>query len=444
MAFEGVSSKLQAIFKRLNGRGKLTEADVNEAMREIKLALLEADVNFLVVKDFIKIVSARAVGSEVLESLTPGQQVIKIVNEELTRLMGGENTKLDFGTQKPAVILMAGLQGAGKTTMCGKLGAYIKKQYGKQPLLAACDIYRPAAIQQLQIVGEKLELPVFERGTQDPVLTAKQAVEEAKRLFLDVVIVDTAGRLHIDGDMMEELKRIRDAVKPAEILLVVDAMTGQDAVNVAKTFHETVALTGVILTKLDGDTRGGAALSVRQVTGKPIKFAGIGEKLTDIEPFYPDRMASRILGMGDMLTLIEKAQANFDERKAVEMAEKMKTNSFTLDDFLDQMEQVRSMGSMEDILKMIPGMDAGKLGGAQIDEKQMGRTKAIIQSMTKAERANPDILNASRRKRVARGSGTSVQEVNRLINQFNASRQMMKQMSGRMKKGKRGGFPFGF
>ena len=444
MAFEGVSSKLQAIFKRLNGRGKLTEADVNEAMREIKLALLEADVNFLVVKDFIKIVSARAVGSEVLESLTPGQQVIKIVNEELTRLMGGENAKLDFGTQKPAVILMAGLQGAGKTTMCGKLGAYIKKQYGKQPLLAACDIYRPAAIQQLQIVGEKLELPVFERGTQDPVLTAKQAVEEAKRLFLDVVIVDTAGRLHIDGDMMEELKRISDAVKPAEILLVVDAMTGQDAVNVAKTFHETVALTGVILTKLDGDTRGGAALSVRQVTGKPIKFAGIGEKLTDIEPFYPDRMASRILGMGDMLTLIEKAQANFDERKAVEMAEKMKTNSFTLDDFLDQMEQVRSMGSMEDILKMIPGMDAGKLGGAQIDEKQMGRTKAIIQSMTKAERANPDILNASRRKRVARGSGTSVQEVNRLINQFNASRQMMKQMSGRMKKGKRGGFPFGF
>ena len=444
MAFEGVSSKLQAIFKRLNGRGKLTEADVNEAMREIKLALLEADVNFLVVKDFIKIVSARAVGSEVLESLTPGQQVIKIVNEELTRLMGGENAKLDFGTQKPAVILMAGLQGAGKTTMCGKLGAYIKKQYGKQPLLAACDIYRPAAIQQLQIVGEKLELPVFERGTQDPVLTAKQAVEEAKRLFLDVVIVDTAGRLHIDGDMMEELKRIRDAVKPAEILLVVDAMTGQDAVNVAKTFHETVALTGVILTKLDGDTRGGAALSVRQVTGKPIKFAGIGEKLTDIEPFYPDRMASRILGMGDMLTLIEKAQANFDERKAVEMAEKMKTNSFTLDDFLDQMEQVRSMGSMEDILKMIPGMDAGKIGGAQIDEKQMARTKAIIQSMTKAERANPDILNASRRKRVARGSGTSVQEVNRLINQFNASRQMMKQMSGRMKKGKRGGFPFGF
>lgn len=443
MAFEGVSSKLQAIFKKLNGRGKLTEADVNEAMREIKLALLEADVNFLVVKEFIKTVSARAVGTEVLESLTPGQQIVKIVNEELTRLMGGENAKLEFGTVKPAVILMTGLQGAGKTTMCGKLGAYIKKQYGKQPLLAACDIYRPAAIQQLQIVGEKLDLPVYEHGTQDPVLTAKEAVAEAKRRFLDVVIIDTAGRLHIDGEMMAELKRIRDAVNPAEILLVVDAMTGQDAVNVAKSFHETVALTGVILTKLDGDTRGGAALSVRQVTGKPIKFAGTGEKLTDVEPFHPDRMASRILGMGDMLTLIERAQTAFDEKKAAEMAEKMKSNAFTLDDFLEQMEQVRSMGSMEDILKMIPGMDASKLGGAQIDEKQLGRTKAIILSMTKAERANPDILNASRRKRVARGSGTSVQEVNRLINQFNASRQMMKQMSGRMKKGRRG-FPFGF
>lgn len=444
MAFEGVSQKLQAIFKKLNARGKLNEGDVAEAMREIKLALLEADVNFLVVKQFVKTVSERAVGSEVLESLTPGQQVVKIVNEELTRLMGGENARLEFGTSKPAVILMAGLQGAGKTTMCGKLGAYIKKQYGKQPLLAACDIYRPAAIKQLQVVGEKLELPVYEHGTQDPVLTAKEAVAEAKRRFLDVVIVDTAGRLHIDADMMDELKRIRDAVDPAEILLVVDAMTGQDAVNVAKNFHETIALTGVILTKLDGDTRGGAALSVRQVTGKPIKFSGIGEKLTDIEPFYPDRMASRILGMGDVMTLIEKAQSAFDEKKAAEMAEKMKTNSFTLDDFLDQMEQVSSMGSMEDILKMIPGMDAGKMKGAQIDEKQMARTKAIIRSMTKQERANPEILNASRRKRIARGSGTSIQEVNRLMNQFNASRQMMKQMTGRMKKGRRGGMPFGF
>ncbi len=444
MAFEGVSQKLQAIFKKLNARGKLNENDVKEAMREIKLALLEADVNFLVVKQFVKTVSERAVGSEVLESLTPGQQVIKIVNEELTRLMGGENAKLEFGTDKPAVILMAGLQGAGKTTMCGKLGAYIKKQYGKQPLLVACDIYRPAAIKQLQVVGEKLELPVYEHGTQDPVETAKEAIEEAKRRFLDVVIVDTAGRLHIDADMMDELKRIRDAIDPVEILLVVDAMTGQDAVNVAKNFHETIELTGVILTKLDGDTRGGAALSVRQVTGKPIKFSGIGEKLTDIEPFYPDRMANRILGMGDVLTLIEKAQSAFDEKKAAEMAEKMKTNSFTLDDFLDQMEQMSSMGSMEDILKMIPGMDAGKMKGAQIDEKQMARTKAIIQSMTRQERANPELLNASRRKRIARGSGTSIQEVNRLMNQFNASRQMMKQMSGRMKKGKRGGMPFGF
>lgn len=444
MAFEGVSSKLQAIFKRLNSRGKLSEADVNAAMREIKLALLEADVNFLVVKDFIKTVSARAVGAEVLESLTPGQQVVKIVNEELTRLMGGENVKLEFGSVKPAVVLMAGLQGAGKTTMCGKLGAYIEKQYGKKPLLAACDIYRPAAIRQLQIVGEKLNIPVYEHGTQDPVKTAKEAVEEAKRKFLDVVIVDTAGRLHIDEEMMGELKRICGAVHPAEILLVVDAMTGQDAVNVAKAFHETVELTGVILTKLDGDTRGGAALSVRQVTGKPVKFAGTGEKLTDIEPFYPDRMASRILGMGDVMTLIEKAQSAFDERKAAEMTEKMMSNRFTLDDFLDQMEQVSSMGSMEDILKMIPGMNAGKFGGAQIDEKQLARTKAIILSMTKGERANPDIINASRKKRIARGSGTSVQEVNRLLNQFIASRQMMKQMSGRMKKGRRGGMPFGF
>jgi signal recognition particle subunit SRP54 len=444
MAFEGVSQKLQAVFKRLNSRGKLSEGDVKEAMREIKLALLEADVNFMVVKDFVKIVTDRAVGSEVLESLTPGQQIVKIVNEELTRLMGGEHTKLDFGSQKPAVILMAGLQGAGKTTMCGKLGGYITKHYGKSVLLTACDIYRPAAIQQLQIVGEKLEIPVYEHGTQSPVLTAKEAVAEAKRKFIDVVIVDTAGRLHIDSDMMEELKQIRDAVNPAEILLVVDAMTGQDAVNVAKSFHETIALTGVILTKLDGDTRGGAALSVRSVTGKPIKFSGIGEKLTDIEPFHPDRMASRILGMGDMLTLIEKAQSAFDEKKALEMTEKMKTNSFTLDDFLDQMDQMKNLGSMDEILKMIPGMDASKLGNVQVDEKQMARTKAIIQSMTKAERNDPEILTASRRKRIARGSGTSVQEVNRLMNQFNASRQMMKQMSGRMKKGKRGGFPFGF
>ena len=446
MAFEGISEKLQTVFKKLTGRGKLSEKDVNEAMREIKLALLEADVNFLVVKEFVKRVTERAVGHEVLESLTPGQQVIGIVNEELTRLMGGENAKLQFGSVKPAVILMAGLQGAGKTTMCGKLGQLLQKQYGKSPLLVACDIYRPAAITQLQVVGGKVGLPVFECGTQDPVQTAAEAVREANRTFRDVVILDTAGRLHIDGDMMAELSRIVDATHPVEVLLVVDAMTGQDAVNVAKTFDEKIPLTGVILTKLDGDTRGGAALSVRQVTGKPIKFAGTGEKLTDIEPFHPDRMASRILGMGDVLSLIEKAQSAFDEKKAAELVTKMKTDAFTLDDFLDQMEQMQSMGSMEDILKMIPGMNAGQLKGVEIDEKAMAHTKAIIQSMTKRERANPDILTASRRKRIARGSGTSVQEVNRLMNQFNSSRQMMKQLSGGRfkKKGRRGGFPFGF
>ena len=446
MAFEGISSKLQSVFKKLTGKGRLSERDVKDAMREIKLALLEADVNFLVVKDFVKRVEARAVGTDVLESLTPGQMVIKIVNEELTNLMGSTNAKLDFGSKKPAVILMAGLQGAGKTTMCGKLAMLLKKQYGKAPMLCACDIYRPAAIEQLKVVGGKAEVPVYEHGTQDPVKTVNEALDEARRTFKDVVIVDTAGRLHIDEDMMEELKRIRNAAEPAEILLVVDAMTGQDAVNVAKAFNETVPLTGVVLTKLDGDTRGGAALSVRAVTGKPIKFAGTGEKLTDLEPFHPDRLASRILGMGDMLTLIEKAEQAFDQKKAAELEKKMRTDTFTLDDFLDQMEQMKDMGSMEDILKMIPGM-GGKLSGLQIDEKAMGRTKAIIQAMTPKERQNPDILNASRRRRIARGSGTQIQDVNKLMNQFEASRKMMKQMTGGFKKGKknkRGGFPFGF
>ncbi|MBR2645069.1 MAG: signal recognition particle protein [Clostridia bacterium] len=446
MAFEGISSKLQSVFKKLTGKGRLSERDVKDAMREIKLALLEADVNFLVVKDFVKRVEARAVGVDVLESLTPGQMVIKIVNEELTNLMGSTNAKLDFGSKKPAAILMAGLQGAGKTTMCGKLAMLLKKQYGKAPMLCACDIYRPAAIEQLKVVGGKAEVPVYEHGTQDPVKTVNEALDEARRTFKDVVIVDTAGRLHIDEDMMEELKRIRNAAEPAEILLVVDAMTGQDAVNVAKAFNETVPLTGVVLTKLDGDTRGGAALSVRAVTGKPIKFAGTGEKLTDLEPFHPDRMASRILGMGDMLTLIEKAEQAFDQKKAAELEKKMRTDTFTLDDFLDQMEQMKDMGSMEDILKMIPGM-GGKLSGLQIDEKAMGRTKAIIQAMTPKERQNPDILNASRRRRIARGSGTQIQDVNKLMNQFEASRKMMKQMTGGFKKGKknkRGGFPFGF
>ena len=449
MAFEGIASKLQNVFRKLTGKGRLSERDVKDAMREIKLALLEADVNFLVVKDFVKRVEARAVGTDVLESLTPGQMVIKIVNEELTDLMGSTNAKLEFGSKKPAVVLMAGLQGAGKTTMCGKLAVLLRKQYGKAPLLCACDIYRPAAIEQLRVVGGKAEVPVYEHGTQDPVKTAQEAIEEARRTFKDVVIVDTAGRLHIDGDMMDELKRIRDALEPAEILLVVDAMTGQDAVNVAKAFNETVPLTGVVLTKLDGDTRGGAALSVRAVTGKPIKFAGTGEKLTDLEPFHPDRMASRILGMGDMLTLIEKAEQAFDQKKAAELEKKMRTDTFTLDDFLDQMEQMKDMGSMEDILKMIPGV-GGKLNGLQIDEKAMGRTKAIIQAMTPKERSNPDILNASRRRRIARGSGTTIQDVNKLMSQFEASRKMMKQMTGGMfkkgRKGKkmRGGFPFGF
>ena len=448
MAFEGLSSKLQNVFKKLSGKGKLSEKDVKEAMREVKLALLEADVSFAVVKKFIAQVSARAVGAEVLESLTPGQQVIKIVNEELTSLMGGANAKLEFGSKNPAVVLLCGLQGAGKTTMAGKLGAYLQKQFGKSPLLVACDIYRPAAIKQLQVVGEKLKLPVFEKGQQDPVQTAREAVEYARSHMLDLVIVDTAGRLHIDEDMMDEIARLRDALEPAEILLVVDAMTGQDAVNVAKAFNEKLAITGVIVTKLDGDTRGGAALSVREVTGRPIKFCGTGEKLQDIEPFYPDRMASRILGMGDMLTLIEKAQSAFDEKKAQELANKLKTNDFTLEDFVEQMEQMKSMGSMEEILSMMPGANAAKLGNIEIDEKQTERMLAIIRSMTPEERRKPELINASRRRRIAAGSGNTVQDVNRLLNQFDATRKMMRQLSGgklgRMKKGRRGFNPFGF
>lgn len=447
MAFDSLSQKLQNVFKKLTGRGKLSEKDVREAMREVKLALLEADVSFSVVKDFINSVTARAVGGEVLESLTPGQQVVKIVNEELTALMGGANAKIEFGSAAPSVVLLAGLQGAGKTTMAGKLAGYLKKQYNKSPMLVACDIYRPAAIDQLKIVGERVGVPVFERGQKDPVETAKLAVEQARRSLCDLVIVDTAGRLHIDEDMMDEIARIRDAVRPAEILLTIDAMTGQDAVNVAKTFNEKLGLTGVIVTKLDGDTRGGAALSVKAVTGKPIKFSGTGEKLTDIEPFHPDRMASRILGMGDVLTLIEKAQSAFDEKKAVELESKLRNDDFTLEDYLDQMEQMKNMGSMQDILGMLPGMDASKLGDMQIDEKQLARTQAIIRSMTPQERRRPDILNAGRRKRIARGSGTSIQEVNRLLNQYEAGRKMMKQFAGMgkkgFKKGGRRGFPFG-
>lgn len=430
MAFEGLSGKLQSIFKKLSGRGKLNEKDVQDAMREVKLALLEADVNFIVVKQFIKDVTARAVGAEVLESLTPSQQVIKIVNDELCKLMGGANAKLELGSNNPAVIMLAGLQGSGKTTMCGKLAMHMKKQFQKSPLLVACDIYRPAAIKQLQVVGEKAGVPVFERGQNPPAKTALEAIDYAKKNFHDLVILDTAGRLHIDEAMMQEIKEVREAVKPAEILLAVDAMTGQDAVNAAKAFDEAIAITGVILTKMDGDTRGGAALSVRAVTGKPIKFSGIGEKLGDLEPFHPERIASRILGMGDLLSLIEKAQQSFDEAKAAELVEKLQKNTFTLDDFLEQFRQMKNMGSLQELLGMMPGMDAAKLSNVEVDEKQMARMEAIILSMTKQERNNPEILNASRRKRIARGSGTSIQEVNRLMNQYDSSRKMMRQFTG--------------
>ena len=438
MAFEGLSEKLNATFRNLRGKGRVSEEDIKRAMREVRLALLEADVSYKVVKDFVAAVSERAVGQDVLESLTPAQQVIKIVNEELTALMGGGNARLTFATHPPTVVMMAGLQGAGKTTMAGKLAAYLKKHQSKDALLVACDIYRPAAIQQLQIVGEKAGVKVFERGQADPVETAKLAVDFAERNFLDVVIIDTAGRLHIDEAMMDEIAAIKEATDPSEILLVVDAMTGQDAVNVAKSFHEKLGLTGVILTKLDGDTRGGAALSVKEVTGQPIKFSGTGEKLTDLEIFHPDRMASRILGMGDMLSLIEKAEQAFDEKKANELAQKLRRDEFTLDDFLDQFQQVKNMGSLEDIVGMIPGINASQLKGAQVDTKAVGRMEAIIRSMTPSERSKPDLLNASRKRRVARGSGTTVQEVNRLLNQFEQTRQMMKQFTGgRFKKGKK-------
>ena len=443
MAFEGLASKLQNIFKKLGNKGKLTEKEVKEALREVRLALLEADVNYTVVKKFVNLVTERAVGSEVLESLTPAQQVIKIVNEELTQLMGGSAAKLDYGSRKPSVFLLSGLQGAGKTTMAGKLAAYLKKHQSKDSLLVGCDIYRPAAIKQLQVVGERAGVPVFERGQSDPVETARLAVEYAEKNFLDVVIIDTAGRLHIDEAMMDEIAAVKDAVNPSEILLVVDAMTGQDAVNVAKSFHEKLGLTGVILTKLDGDTRGGAALSVREVTGQPIKFCGTGEKLTDLEVFHPDRMASRILGMGDMLSLIEKAEQAFDEKKALELTNKLRRDEFTLDDFLDQFEQVKNMGSLDDLVGMIPGLNASQLKGAQVDTKAVSHMEAIIKSMTPAERAKPELLNASRKRRVASGSGTSVQEVNRLLKQFDSTRQMMKQFTGgKMKKKKKGFFGF--
>ena len=446
MAFESLSEKLNAAFKKLRGKGRLTQADIKEAMREVRMALLEADVSYKVVKDFTKTVTERASGAEVLEALSPAQMVIKIVNEELCRLMGSENQKRNFGSKSPAVVMLVGLQGAGKTTNGAKLAGYIRRQ-GKRPLLAACDIYRPAAIKQLETVGAQLNIPVFQMGQTNPVDIAKAAVEHAKRHGNDVVFLDTAGRLHIDEALMDELKNIRDAVEPSEILLVVDAMTGQDAVNAATAFDEALGVTGVMLSKLDGDARGGAALSIRAATGKPIKFIGVGEKLDMIEPFHPDRMASRILGMGDVLTLIEKAEQSFDEKKALEAAEKLRANKFSLSDYLDQMAQLKNMGDLQDLAGMIPGLDAKALKGAKMDDKMLAHQEAIILSMTQAERDNPSMLNSSRKKRIAAGSGTSVVDVNRLIKQFDAMQQMMKQFSGKnMKKlqkkmGKGGGFP---
>ena len=434
MAFESLSEKLNAAFKKLRGKGRLSPADVKDAMREVRMALLEADVSYKVVKDFVKNVTEKATGADVLEALSPAQMIVKIVNQELCELMGGQNQKLNISSKLPSVVMLVGLQGAGKTTNGAKLAGYMKKQ-GKRPLLAACDIYRPAAIKQLETVGAQLDVPVFQMGQTNPVDIAKAAIEHAKKHGNDIVFLDTAGRLHIDAELMDELKNIKAAVEPAEILLVVDAMTGQDAVNAANAFDEALGITGVMLSKLDGDARGGAALSIRAATGKPIKFIGTGEKLDMIEPFHPDRMASRILGMGDMLTLIEKAEQSFDQKKALEAAERLKSNRFTLSDYLDQMAQLKNMGDLESIMGMIPGMDAKALKGAKIDEKAMARQEAIILSMTQAERNNPSILNSSRKKRIAAGSGTSVVDVNRLLKQFEAVQQLTKQLSGKnMKK----------
>ena len=427
MAFEGLTEKLSAAFKKLRGKGRLTEADVKEAMREIRLALLEADVSYKVVKDFVKKTTERCVGSDVLESLTPAQMIVKIVNEELTNLMGSENQKLTIASKPPTVVMLVGLQGAGKTTNGAKLAGLMKKQ-GKRPLLVACDIYRPAAIQQLQVVGEKLGLPVFQMGQTNPIEIAKAAVAHAAKHGNDMVFLDTAGRLHVDEALMDELRAIKAAVNPNEILLVVDAMIGQDAVNAAKAFDDALDLTGVMLTKLDGDARGGAALSIRSVTGKPIKFAGTGEKLDNIEVFHPDRMASRILGMGDVLSLIEKAEQNLDAKKAAEQMERLRKNKFTLSDFYDQLLQLKRMGSMQDIAAMLPGMGGKKLD-LTVDEKNLARIEAIIQSMTPYERENPSVLNSSRKKRIAAGSGTEVVDVNRLLKQFDSIQQLTRQFS---------------
>ncbi|HBZ6321329.1 TPA: signal recognition particle protein [Listeria monocytogenes] len=444
MAFEGLAGRLQETMNKIRGKGKVNEADVKEMMREVRLALLEADVNFKVVKQFIKTVSERAVGADVMKSLTPGQQVIKIVQEELTSLMGGEESKIGTADRPPTVIMMVGLQGAGKTTTSGKLANLLRKKYNRKPLLVAADIYRPAAIKQLETLGKQLDMPVFSLGDQvSPVEIAKQAIAKAKEEHLDYVIIDTAGRLHIDETLMDELKQVKEIATPTEILLVVDSMTGQDAVNVAQSFNEQLEITGVVLTKLDGDTRGGAALSIRSVTGKPIKFIATGEKMEALETFHPDRMASRILGMGDVLSLIEKAQIDVDAEKMKAMEQKMKDNSMTLDDFLDQLQQVKQMGPLDELLKMMPGANKMKgLDNMNVDDKQLGHIEAIIKSMTKNEKDNPDIINASRRKRIARGSGRPVQEINRLLKQFAEMKKMMKQMTGGGK-GKKGKNPFG-
>ena len=428
MAFEGLAERLQGTIQKIKGKGKISEADVKEMMREVRYALLEADVNLKVVKEFVKNVSERAVGQEVMKSLTPGQQVIKIVKDELTQLMGGEQSQIAFSSRPPTVIMMVGLQGAGKTTTTGKLANVLRKKYNKKPLLIAADIYRPAAVKQLETIGKQLSLPVFQMGTDiSPVEIVKQGLEHAKEEHYDVVIVDTAGRLHIDETLMQELKDIRALKEPDEVFLVVDAMTGQDAVNVANNFNDSIGITGVVLTKLDGDTRGGAALSIRSITQKPIKFVGMGEKMDALETFHPERMASRILGMGDMMSLIEKAQANVDEEKAKELEEKFRTQSFTFDDFLEQLSQVKQMGPLDEILKMLPGANKIKgLENAKVDEKQMDRVEAIIYSMTTQEKTNPEIINGARKKRIAKGSGTSIQDINRLLKQFEEMKKMMK------------------
>ena len=449
MAFEGLSEKLAAAFKKMRGKGRLSEADVKESMREIRLALLEADVSYKVVKQFIAQVTERAVGADVLEALSPAQMIIKIVNQELTELMGGTSAKLTISPKPPTIVMMVGLQGAGKTTNGAKLAGLMKKQNSKRPLLAACDIYRPAAIKQLEVVGGQLGIPVFQMGQTNPVDIAKAAVEHARQHGNDMVFLDTAGRLHVDEELMEELQNIKAAVNPTEILLVVDAMIGQDAVNAAKAFDDALDIDGVMLTKLDGDARGGAALSIKAVTGKPIKFVGMGEKLDQIEVFHPDRMASRILGMGDMLSLIEKAEQNFDQQKAMELAQKLKKNKFTLTDFYDQLVQLKNMGSLNDLVGMLPGVKASDLEGANVDEKALARTEAIILSMTPYERENPSVLNSSRKRRIAAGAGVQVVDINRLLKQFEMIQNMTKQFSGgkmsrnmkKLMKGGKGGFP---